>query len=95
MRIDELKRRLSKNRPMRSVTLRMPEDVVEELKRVAAALEYSGYQPLMRAYIGRGLRRDLEKLEGNVDIVRFVNRLEHLGVAQEVIEKAMNDAKSA
>jgi len=37
----------------------MPEDVVKELKRVAPLLGFSGYQPLIRAYIGQGLRKDL------------------------------------
>ena len=41
---------------MSSVTLRMPEDVVEDLKRVAPTMGFAGYQPLIRAYIGKGLR---------------------------------------
>ena len=60
-------RRLRKNRAMSSVTLRMPEDVVEDLKRVAPTLGFAGYQPLIRAYIGKGLRIDLARLgEGSV-----------------------------
>ena len=50
---------------MVAVTLRMPVDVVEDLKLVAPALGHSGYQPLIRAYVGRGLREDLERLEGS------------------------------
>ncbi len=52
MKIERLKKRLDKNRPMSAVTIRMPEDVVEDLKRIAPRLGFSGYQPLMRAYIG-------------------------------------------
>ena len=37
MKIDVLKKRLDRNRPMTSVTIRIPEDVVEELKRIALA----------------------------------------------------------
>src|SRR5580698_3598526 len=60
-------RRLRKNRAMSSVTLRMPEDVVEELKRVEPTLGFAGYQPLIRAYIGKGLRTDLARRdEGSV-----------------------------
>lgn len=60
-------RRLRKNRAMSSVTLRMPEDVVEDLKRVAPTLGFAGYQPLIRTYIGKGLRIDLARLdEGSV-----------------------------
>ena len=46
---------------MSSVTLRMPDDVVEDLKRVAPTLGFAGYQPLIRAYIGKGLRIDLAR----------------------------------
>jgi len=33
---------------MVTITLRMPEDVIEDLKRVAPVLGFSGYQPLIR-----------------------------------------------
>ena len=46
---------------MISVTIRIPEDVIEDLKRVAPLLSFSGYQPLIRAYIGQGLRVNLER----------------------------------
>jgi hypothetical protein len=60
-------RRLRKNRAMCSVTLRMPEAAVEDLKRVAPTLVFAGYQPLIRAHIGKGLRIDLARLdEGSV-----------------------------
>jgi predicted DNA binding CopG/RHH family protein len=67
MKIEALKKRLDKNRPMTSVTIRIPEDVVEDLKRVAPLLGFSDYQPLIRAYIGHGLRNDLEQFEGETD----------------------------
>ncbi|WP_239651725.1 BrnA antitoxin family protein [Neosynechococcus sphagnicola] len=60
------KKRLDKNRPMTTITIRIPEDVIEDLKRVAALLGFSGYQPLVCAYIGQGLRTDLERLEGDM-----------------------------
>ena len=43
-------------------TIRMPEDVIEDLKRVAPLLEFSGYQPLAHTYLEQGLRADLERL---------------------------------
>lgn len=49
MKIDALKKRLDKSRPMTSVTLRMPEDVVDDLKRIVPLLGFSGCQPLVRA----------------------------------------------
>jgi hypothetical protein len=48
---------------MTEVTLRIPKDVVEELKRVASLLGFSDDQPLIRAYVGQGLRNDLDRLE--------------------------------
>lgn len=54
MKIEYLKRRLDRNRPMTLVSIRMPVDVVEDLKPIAPLLGFSGYQPLLRAYVGRG-----------------------------------------
>lgn len=46
MKAEVLKKRLDKNRPMTTVTIRIPEDVIEDLKLVAPLLGFSGYQPL-------------------------------------------------
>ncbi len=94
MKITDLRKRLRKDRPMTSVTLRMPEDVIEDLKRIAPALGFSGYQPLMRAYIGHGLRRDLERLEGPPDMGRIVRSLRRHGVSDQVIKSAVEESTS-
>ena len=83
-------KRLRRDRPMISVTLRMPEDVLEDLKRVAPALGHSGYQPLIRAYVGRGLRVDLERLEGS-ELEALIANLRRRGVDEAVLEKALAD----
>lgn len=62
--VDDLKKRLRKDRPMTTVSLRMPEDVVQDLERIAPRLGFSGCLPLLRAYVGQGLRRDLETARG-------------------------------
>ena len=49
---------------MTTISLRMPEDVIDDLKEIAPMLGFSGYQPLMRSYIGQCLREDLERLDG-------------------------------
>jgi predicted DNA binding CopG/RHH family protein len=49
MKMATIKRRLAKDRPMVSVTLRMPEDVIAEMKRIAPLKGFSGYQTMMRA----------------------------------------------
>lgn len=77
---------------MSSVTLRMPEDVVEDLKAIAPTLGFSGYQPLIRAYIGQCLRRDLERLEKSPDVGRIVKSLRRQGVSERVIKSAFEEA---
>ena len=52
MKREHLKRRLDRNRPMTPVSIRFPVDVIEDLKRVAPLRGFSGYQPLVRAYVG-------------------------------------------
>jgi hypothetical protein len=88
MKIEKLKKRLSKDRPMVSVTLRMPEDVVEDLKRIAPLKGMSGYQPLIRAYIGLCLRKDMRLLEDD-QIAGLVSSLKRKGVSDSVIEEAL------
>ncbi|WP_330202589.1 hypothetical protein [Cyanobacterium sp. Dongsha4] len=88
MKIETLKKRLKSNRPMKSVTLRMPEDVVEELKAIAPLLGFSGYQPLIRAYIGQGLRQDLEKLEES-NVLELIDSLKRQGVEETIINNAL------
>lgn len=76
---------------MISVTLRMPADVVEDLKRVAPAKGMTGYQALIRAYVGAGLREDLERLE-LPRLEALIARLKVQGVAPEAIERALKEA---
>lgn len=67
MKLETIKKRLAKNRPMVSVTLRVPEDVIADLKRIAQLKEFSGHQRLMRAYVGAGLRDDMERFADSAD----------------------------
>ncbi|MGK7901867.1 MAG: hypothetical protein AB4352_10715 [Hormoscilla sp.] len=90
MKPEVLRKRLDKNRPMTEVTIRMPEDVVSDLKQVALVLGFSGYQPLMRAYIGQGLRVDMERLE-NDKVSVLIDSLRRRGVSDEVIYKALHE----
>jgi len=88
MKIEKLKSRLERDRPMVSVTLRMPDDVIEDMKRVAPLLGFSGYQPLIRAYVGQGLRKDLERLDHDA-ITDLVAGLKKRGVNSALIEEAL------
>lgn len=90
MKVEALKKRLNRSRPMTTITIRIPEDVIEDLKRVTPLLGFSGYQPLVRAYIGQGLRADLERLEGDT-VSALVASLKRHGVSDEVIDEALSE----
>ncbi len=90
MKIEALKKRLDKHRPMTSITIRMPEDVIEDLKRIAPLLGFSGYQPLVRTYIGQGLRTDLERLEGDT-VSALIDNLQRRGVSNEILQSALQE----
>ncbi len=91
MKIEKLKQRLDRNRPMTTVTLRMPGDVINDLKRIAPLLGFSGYQPLIRAYVGQCLRKDLERLDTD-SMSDLVSSLRRRGVSQEVIQDALAES---
>ncbi len=52
----------TKDRPTKPITIRMPVDVLEDLKRVAPTRDLPGYQSLIKFYVRQGLRLDLERL---------------------------------
>ena len=89
MKNNDLKQRLQKDRTMVPVSIRMPQDVVADLKRVAPQLGFSGYQPLIRAYVGQGLRQDLARLESAPGLNSFIESLLRQGVDEHVIAEAM------
>jgi len=94
MKIEALKKRLDRNRSMTAITIRMPEDVIEDLKRIALLLGFSGYQPLVRAYIGQGLRADLERLDGDTVSVLIASLKRH-GVSEELIQEALAEVSQS
>ena len=94
MKMETIKKRLAKDRPMISVTLRMPEDIVEDMKRVAPMKGFSGYQALMRAYVGAGLREDMERFERS-DVARLIAKLRESGVPEETLSRAAAEALQA
>jgi hypothetical protein len=91
MKLDTIRKRLAKDRPMIAVTLRMPGDVVEDLKRVAPMKGFAGYQALIRAYVGSGLREDLERYE-NSRLQKVLEQLRDEGVPEDVLRKAVKRA---
>jgi hypothetical protein len=89
---ERMRERLRKDRPMTVISLRMPEDVIEELKEIAPVLGFSGYQPLIRTYIGQGLRKDAARL-ANSPLMVLTESLRRQGISDEVISEALRDAQ--
>jgi len=88
---ERMRERLGKERIMTSISIRIPERVIEDLKEIAPTLGFSGYQGLIKAYISQGLRKDLERLEGS-PIQAITESLRRQGVADELISAAIADA---
>lgn len=97
MKTSELiQKRLRIDRPMSTISLRLPEDVIEDLKRVAPDLGFGGYQPLIRAYIGKGLRADLVKLDAEQSSLgNLADSLRRQGVEEHVIAAAFSEIQAA
>jgi hypothetical protein len=90
MLTDTLKKRLDKDRPVTSITLRIPVDVVDSLKAIAPHKGLGGYQTLLKAYISEGLRRD-EAIYASDAIQRLARALKKRGVSAKVLDEAMRD----
>lgn len=88
---ERLWERMHTPRVMTSISMRMPERVIEELKEIAPMLGFSGYQGLIKAYISQGLRKDLEKLEGS-HLAALTESLRKRGVKDEDISAAIKEA---
>ncbi|MDY6804012.1 MAG: hypothetical protein SXA11_09430 [Cyanobacteriota bacterium] len=90
MKIETLKKRLNKNRQKTKVTLQIPEDVLADLEKLTPLLGFSNYQSLMRAYIGQGMRADLERFDNNT-LEALIASLKRRGVSDEIINDALNE----
>ncbi len=74
---------LAKDRPAKHISIRIPEDVLEDLKRVAPFKGISGYQALIKFYIGQGLRKDLRDLWQDEHGGRLETVMAECGVDQD------------
>lgn len=91
MKIEKLKKRLKGDRPSKSISLKIPADVLEDLKRLAPRRGCSTPEALARAYIGQGLRADLERFEDG-PLAALVEGLKKRGISKKVIDAALEDA---
>ena len=95
MKIVDLKKRLRPNRRSESVGVTIPSDVLVDLDRVRKYLGFSNTESLIRAYIGQGLRSDLERLEAAPNLTALVDILRRHGVDEKVIAVAIREAETA
>jgi hypothetical protein len=77
----------NKDRPTIMISLRIPMDVVEKLKKIAPAKGMSGYQALIKYYVGKGLREDIDLVKQMESAERLESTLNRLGLqADQIIE---------
>ena len=88
---ERMKTRLSKERAMTSITLRIPADVVDSMKEIAPLKGFSGYQALLKAYISEGLRRDEAEFSFS-KAARLIEALRKRGVSDAIIKQAEREA---
>ncbi len=86
-----VQRRLQEDRPSSLVTVELPDDVIEDLKEIAPALGFSTHLSLIRTYIGEGLRKDLERLDGSSQI-RLTESLRKQGLSETAIANVLAEA---
>jgi hypothetical protein len=91
---ERLKKRLDKDRPMTSITLRIPVDVVESMREIAPLRGFSGYQALLKWYVSEGLRRDEERYN-SAQTARLIEAFRKRGVPEAVLEEAARDVTNA
>lgn len=91
---ERIKTRLAKDRPMTSITLRIPVDVVESMKDIAPKRGFVGYQTLLKAYLSEGLRRDEAQFAFSAQ-ARLIEALKKHGVPQSVLDEAMGELAAA
>lgn len=87
---DTIKARLVRDRPMASITLRIPQDVLASIKQIAPRKGFSGYQALLKTYIGEGLRRD-EGGQQQDKTARLIEALKKRGVSAELLQQAKQE----
>lgn len=74
------------------VTIQMPEDVVEDMERIAPLRGLTDHVSLIRAYVGQGLRQDLERFDSDI-VESLIASLKKRGIRHEIIEEALAEAE--
>jgi hypothetical protein len=76
---------------MTTISIRIPDGVIEDLKEIAPQLGFSGYQPPIRAYVRQGLRKDLGKFS-QPEMTSVEESLRRHGVREETIATVLGEA---
>ena len=81
---EKMIRRRQRERPNMTVSLRLPQDIVEDLTEMAPLWGCGSYEALIRLYIGEGLRKDESKLN-QPEVIDLLEALKRDGAADDVI----------
>lgn len=79
---------------MTMISLRLPEETVAELKRVAPLLGFTGYQPLIRVYVTQRLQENRARLGGGPQMSTLVENLKEQGIDSRAIEDALAETRA-
>lgn len=90
---ERIKTRLAKDRPMTTITLQIPVDVLDSLKDIAPQKGFSDYQPLLKSYISEGLRRDEAQYTFG-PTARLIAALKRRGVPDALLEDAAQELEA-
>jgi hypothetical protein len=77
----------TKDRPTTMISLRIPVDVLEKLRKIAPVKGMSGYQALIKFYVGKGLREDFELVRQMESTERLETTLTKLGLKADEINE--------
>jgi hypothetical protein len=91
---ERLRKRLKKDRPTTTITMRIPVDVVESLKAIAPTRGFTAYQTLLKSYISEGLRRDEAELEQQT-ARKLTEALKRRGVSERLLQEALAEVQHA
>ena len=89
--LERITKRMVKNPPMAMISMRLPQHMIDELKEIAAAKGFSGYQGLIRYYVSQGARKDIAELD-LPKLDNIAKALKARGVSKKVIEQALQAA---
>ncbi len=91
---ERLRKRLRKDRPTTTITMRIPVDVVESLKTIAPTRGFTAYQTLLKSYISEGLRRDEAEFEQQT-ARKLAEALKRRGVSETLLQEALAEVQAA